>query len=195
MYWPGINSDIKNTVKACTKCQEHQPSLQQEPLQRDPLPLRPFEDVSADLFYYAGKTYLVYVDCLSGWIKLSEFSNDPSSHQIISTIRKFFVDTGVPVRIRIDGGPQFTSSKFQQFLKKWGVTSTISTPHYPLSNGHAEAAVKAMKHLVAKTAEHGSLDCDEFSSGLIEWVNTPKAHYHQPKFYTAPRYVQSSQLN
>ena len=33
-----------------------------------------------------------------------------------------------------------------------------------------------MKHLVAKTAEHGSLDCDEFSSGLIEWVNTPKAH-------------------
>ena len=188
VYWPGINSDIKNTVEACTKCQEHQPSLQQEPLQRDPLPSRPFEDVSADLFYYAGKTYLVYVDRLSGWIKLSEFSHDPSSHQIISTIRKFFVDTGVPVRIRTDGGPQFTSSKFQQFLKKWGVTSTISTPHYPQSNGHAEAAVKAMKHLVAKTAEHGSLDCDEFSSGLIEWVNTPKAHGLSPAeiLYGAP---------
>ena len=188
VYWPGINSDIKNTVEACTKCQEHQPSLQQEPLQRDPLPSRPFEDVSADLFYYAGKTYLVYVDRLSGWIKLNEFSHDPSSHQIISTIRKFFVDTGVPVRIRTDGGPQFTSSKFQQFLKKWGVTSTISTPHYPQSNGHAEAAVKAMKHLVAKTAEHGSLDCDEFSSGLIEWVNTPKAHGLSPAeiLYGAP---------
>ena len=80
VYWPGINSDIKNTVEACTKCQEHQPSLQQKPLQRDPLPSRPFEDVSADLFYYAGKTYLVYVDRLSGWIKLSEFSHDLSSH-------------------------------------------------------------------------------------------------------------------
>ena len=97
----------------------------------------------------------------------SEVPHDPSSHQIISTIRKFFVDTGVPVRIRTDGGPKFKSNKFQQFLKKWRVTSTISTPHYPQSNGHAEAAVKAMKHLVAKTAEHGSLDCDEFSSGLI----------------------------
>ena len=105
VYWPGINSDIKNTVEACTKCQEHQPSLQQEPLQRDPLPSRPFEDVSAHLFYYAGKTYLVYVDRLSGWIKLSEFSHNPSSHQIISTIRKFFVDAEVPVRIRTDGGP------------------------------------------------------------------------------------------
>ena len=125
VYWPGINSDIKNTP-ACTKCQEHQPSLEQEQLQRNPLPSRPFEDVSADLFYYASKTYLVYVDRLSGWIKLSEFSHDPSSLQIISTIRKFFVDTGVPIRIRTDGGPQFTSSQFQQFLKKWGVTSTIS---------------------------------------------------------------------
>ena len=85
VYWPGINSDIKNTVEAYTKCQEHQPSLQQEPLQRDPLPSRPFADVLADLFYYAGKTYLVYVDRLSGWIKLSEFSHDPSSYQIIST--------------------------------------------------------------------------------------------------------------
>ena len=85
VYWPGINSDIKNTVKARTKCQERQPSLQQEPLQRDPLPSRLFQDLSADLFYYAGKTYLVYVDRLSGWIKLSEFSHDPSSQQIIST--------------------------------------------------------------------------------------------------------------
>ena len=29
-------------------------------------PIKTLEDVSADLFYYAGKTYLVYVDCLSG---------------------------------------------------------------------------------------------------------------------------------
>ena len=36
-----------------------------------------------------------------------------------------------------------------------------------------------MKHLVAKTAERGSLDCDEFSS-IIEWVNTPKAHGLSP---------------
>ena len=97
------------------------------------------------------------------------------------------MNTGVPVQIRTDGGPQFKSSKFQQFPKKWGVTSTISTPHYPQSNGHAEAAVKAMK-LIVKTAEHGSLDCDEFSSGLIEWINTPKVHELSPAeiLYSAP---------
>ena len=98
------------------------------------------------------------------------------------------MDTVVPIRIRTEGGQQFKSSKLQQFFKKWGVTSAKSTPYYPQLHRHAEAAVKAMKHLVAKTAEHGSLDCDEFSSGLIEWVNTPKAHGLSPAeiLYGAP---------
>ena len=97
VYRPGINFDIQNTIESCSLCQENRPSLQKEPMMHDPPPSRPFEDVSADLFGHAGKSYLVYVDCLSGWIKISEFRRDPSSQQVISAIRKFFVDTGVPV--------------------------------------------------------------------------------------------------
>ena len=36
--------------------------------------------------------------------------------------------------------------------------------------------MKATKHLAAKNAEYENLDCDEFNSDLIKWVNTPKAH-------------------
>ena len=128
----------------------------------DPPPSRPFKDVSADLLGHAGKSYLVYVDRLSGWIKISEFRHNPSSQQVISAIQKFFVDTGVPVRIRTDGGPQFSSSRFRQFLKRWGVIQALSSPHYAQSNGHAEAAVKAMKNQVAKSTESGNVDSDEF---------------------------------
>ena len=131
----------------------------------DPPPSRPFEDVSADLFGQAGKSYLVYVDRLSGWIKRSEFRHDPSSQQVISANRKFFVDTGVPVRIRTDGGPQFSSSSFRQFLKRWGVIQALSSPHYAQSNGHAEAAVKAMKNPVAKSTENGNIDSNKFCEG------------------------------
>ena len=180
VYWPAINSDIQNTVQSCSKCQESLPSQQREPMEQDPPPKRPFEDVSADLFSHAGKSYLVYVDRLSGWIKITEFRHDPSSQQVISALRKYFVDTGVPVRIRTDGGPQFSASKFRQFLKRWGVNQALSTPHYPQSNGHAEAAVKAMKRLVAKSTEAGNIDSDEFCEGLLEWLNTPKAHGLSP---------------
>ena len=93
---------------------------------------------------------------------------------MISTLRKFFVDADVPVRIRADGEPQFSSGKFRQFLKRWGVNHAISTSHYPQSNGHAEAAVKAMKSLVAKSTVSGNIDSDEFCEGHLEWLNTPK---------------------
>ena len=70
VYWPGINSNIQNVVEACNACQKNLLSLQQEPLMSDPPLSQPFEDVSADLFCYAGKSHMVYIDCLSRWIKI-----------------------------------------------------------------------------------------------------------------------------
>lgn len=49
----------------------------------------------------------------------------------------------------------------------------VTSPHYPQSNGHAEAAVKAAKHLILKTAPTGNIDCEEFDRGLLELRNTP----------------------
>ena len=78
------------------------------------------------------------------------------------------------VLIRCDNGPQFSSHDFIQFTNKWGVKLAHSTPHYPQSNGHAEAAVKAMKTLLRKTSPNGWLDNPAFLQGLLEWRNTPK---------------------
>ena len=41
------------------------------------------------------------------------------------------------------------------------------------SNGHAEAAVKAVKELVAKVAPSGDLSSESFLAGLLEFRNTP----------------------
>ena len=90
------------------------------------------------------------------------------------------LDLGVPVRIRTDGGLQFTSQEFSKFTEKWGVKHVKSTPHYPQSNGHAESAVKAMKSLLIKTSPNGNLDKEEFQIGLLEFRNTPKAHGLSP---------------
>jgi len=49
----------------------------------------------------------------------------------------------------------------------------MSTPHYPQSNGHAEAAVKSVKQLIWKVAPSGNLDCESFDRGLLELRNTP----------------------
>ena len=49
----------------------------------------------------------------------------------------------------------------------------MSTPHYPQSNGNAESAVKAVKHLIQKMAPSGNLDCEALDRDLHELRNTP----------------------
>ena len=100
-------------------------------------------------------------------------SDDTTSAATIRKFRHYFRDMGVPVRLRTDGGPQFTSRDFAAFLDRWGVRHVVSSPHYPQSNGHAEAAVKSVKHLILKVAPSGNIDCENFDRGLLELRNTP----------------------
>jgi hypothetical protein len=54
VYWPGLTSDITNTINSCAECQAMLPSPGREPMMSDPPPSRVFEDVSIDIFSYSG---------------------------------------------------------------------------------------------------------------------------------------------
>ncbi len=179
VYWPGLTSDITNLVEGCTRCQERLPSQPQEPLKEPVRPRRAFESVSADLFSYGGREYMVYVDGLSGYPYVKEWNKSPNASDVMKEMRRYFTDMGVPVELKTDGGPQFRAKEFQDFLGSWGVKSTMSTPHYPQSNGHAESVVKAMKNLVAK-ATGGKTEDEAFLRGLLEFRNTPRADGRSP---------------
>ncbi|KAK3880187.1 hypothetical protein Pcinc_015318 [Petrolisthes cinctipes] len=183
IYLPGIDRDIENIVSGCSRCRPLLPSHPNEPLWQDSnRPERVFESVSADYFHVAGQTYLVYIDRLSGWPHVTACPRHASADHLIRVLRSVFADTGVPVILRTDGGPQFTSSSVQRFLVRWGVEHRVSSPHNPRANGHAEAAVKAVKKLIMTTMERGQLDEDEFARGLLELRNTPKqmeGHQHR----------------
>ncbi|XP_045105438.1 uncharacterized protein LOC123500957, partial [Portunus trituberculatus] len=173
VFWPGVDADIANTVRACEPCQILQPSQQQEPRLCDDNPTRPFESISADYFSVAGKTFLVIADRLSGWPVVVSCGTDTTSAATIRHFRRLFRDLGVPVRLRTDGGHQFASRDFSTFLERWGVLHDTSKPHYLQSNGHAESAVKAVKHFIQKLAPSGNIDCEAFDRGLLELRNTP----------------------
>ena len=68
----------------------------------------------------------------------------------------------------------------QSLVRRWGVDHQISTPHYPRSNGHAEAVVKAAKRLIQKTTSCGDLDTDAYAQGLLEFRNSPRADGRSP---------------
>ena len=126
------------------------PSQQQEKYRNDDQPTRPYESISADHFQVAGKYFLVIVDRLSGWPVVFPCGTDTTTYATIPHFSQFFSDHGTPVRLRTDGGPQFTAKTFTDFLQRWKVYHIVTSPHHPKSNGHAEAAVKSLKHLISK---------------------------------------------
>ncbi|XP_064085391.1 uncharacterized protein K02A2.6-like [Macrobrachium nipponense] len=148
VFWLGINADIKSKVESCEACQQLLPIQQQEPYMCDDHPSWPFESVSADFFHVAGKSFLVIADRLSGWPVVVPCGRDTTAARVTRMFCVFFREVGVPLRLRTDGGPPFSSHDFKQFADRWGVHHIITSPHYPQANGHAEAAVKAVKHLI-----------------------------------------------
>ena len=194
VYWPGIDNDVENVVSSCPRCRQLLPSHPSEPLwQNDAPPSLVFESVSADYFHVAGRTYLVYVDRLSGWPYVSSCPRGAASAEhLTKALRSVFADTGVPKLLRTDGGPQFTSSTVRRFLARWGVRHELSSPYHPRSNGHAEAAVKAVKRLILTATTGGQLDDDEFARALLELRNTPRADGRSPAQMLFGRPLRSS---
>ena len=54
-----------------------------------------------------------------------------------------------------DGGPQYTSAEFKDFMKQWQIEQRVSSPRNPQSNGMAERCVQNMKASLIKTIEVG----------------------------------------
>ncbi|KAG0712155.1 hypothetical protein GWK47_019058 [Chionoecetes opilio] len=54
-----------------------------------------------------------------------------------------FREVGIPLRLRMTGAPIHQHCLPGKFTERWGVYPAVSSPHFPQSNGHAEAAVKS----------------------------------------------------
>lgn len=180
VFWPNITNHIYNIIKSCQECQSFLPSQPKEPKMSDPSPQFPFEQVAVDLFSYNGNEYLVMVDPLSGWLSVAKCGQSASSAGIIGHLKKWFTDFGIPVKLISDNGPQFSSLEFQNWCKNWSILHTTSSPHFPASNGLAEAAIKSVKYLLSKCSNTGDIKCDEFQRGLQELRNTPGVDGRSP---------------
>ena len=122
VYWPGLDSSIQKHRAMCHDCIRNAPSQPPEPLILTPSPTYPFEPVCADYFHIGHFSYLTTVDKFSGWICISSFkANEVNSATLQNIFRDLFVAYGTSEELSSDGGPQFMSKGFQNFLKVWGV--------------------------------------------------------------------------
>ena len=173
LYWPGLDNDIDNIVLSCSQCQDNLPSNVKEPLMNRPKPTRPFQELAADFCSYAGRNYLVLVDCHTDWPTVVPMGADTTAAKLITAMNELFCRTAAPDIFWSDGGPQFTSRQFHRFSERWGFRHCTSSPYYAQSNGKAEATVKSMKKIIRAAWNGRYLEEEMLCRALLQYRNTP----------------------
>ena len=170
-----MNNDLKNIRENCHYCNSIAPRHTKEPLILTPDPEFPFQEVAGDFFFVKGHTYLVLVDRYSGWFTVSHFKpHQATTKYLINECIALFTSYGAPEVFSSDGGTQFTSVEFQTFLNDWNIKHRISAPHYPQSNGRAEAAVKSAKRIISDyVSDSDPFNHVKIAEAIIQHRNTP----------------------
>ncbi|XP_062616020.1 uncharacterized protein K02A2.6-like [Saccostrea cucullata] len=168
IYWPAVNSEIKDYVQQCSICNEFQSKQTKEPLMIHPIPKLPWSKIGTDLFSIRDKDYLITVDYYSDFWELNELSST-SADTIIKCLKEHFSRHGIPNTVISDNGPQFTNDAFRNFADEWDFEHATSSPYHSQSNGKAESAVKIAKGIIKKSMK----EKEDLWRAILDWRNTP----------------------
>ena len=117
LYWPLMNSEVKDFVSKCSICQSYKPDQCREELQPYPIPSRPWSMLGADFFDLGQQQFFIVVDYWSGFFEVQEVKV-ASSASVIAVCKVQFARHGIPDVLITDNGTQFTSSAFSVFVKE-----------------------------------------------------------------------------
>ena len=156
IWWPGMDSEIEEYVKACGRCQIFQPLPPVAPVHPWDWPRQPWVRLHLDFAGpFMGSMYLVLVDAYSKWLEVV-IMNSITSISTIDKLQQIFAEHGLPKMIVTDNGPSFTSTEFKKFLDSNGIRHITYSPYQPSTNGLAERAVQSFKGALRKI-QGGSL--------------------------------------
>ena len=170
IYWPLMNQDIAEMVSKCDACTTYRNKLPKQELIHHQIPSTPWTKLGADLFSLKKREFMVLVDYMSKFVVVAQLERIDSPC-VIKKLKNIFACHGIPKELFSDGGPQFTSSLFNEFSKQWDFKHNRSSPHYPQSNGQAERTVQTVKKALKKALETGE---DPYLA-LLTINNTPDA--------------------
>ena len=149
VYWPNINKDIEHMTRTCTLCQELANCKRKEPLIPHDTPMAPWNKLGTDLFEVDGEHFVLICDYFSKYPIVTPL-HATTSENVRDEIRKAVSLFGRPDEIVSDNGPQYIGKPFQDFVHKWGIQHTTSSPRFPQSNGFIERQVQTIKKIIKK---------------------------------------------
>ena len=152
VWWPNMDSQLEETVKACIGCQETRSAPPVAPVHPWMWPRHPWHRLHIDfLGPLRDCMWLVVVDAHSKWPETIRMPST-TAQATVNQLRTLFARFGCPHEIVSDNGPQFTAAEFQELMKQNGIKHRRSAPYHPATNGQAERFVQAFKRAISATA-------------------------------------------
>lgn len=147
-YWPGLEADVRNFVRKCSKCQKSKHfKYIKEPMTITTTASYAFEKIFMDIVGpltrdYDGNVYMLTVQCeLSKFIEAYPLTNKDSI-SVARSLVNFILRFGIPRIIATDRGAEFTSSTIAQVCKLLNIDNITSTAYHHQSIGALENAQK-----------------------------------------------------
>ena len=176
VWWPTMNSEVEEFIRACHPCQLVGSRPRPEPIRSTPLPPGPWTDLAIDLCgpLPNGDMLFVIVDYYSRWPEVIWLKNTSAS-TIIKCLENVFQTHGLPETIRSDNGPQFVAQEFSAFCDYLDIQHKKGVPYWPQSNGEVERVNETLLKIV-KIANVQKQDLrKEMGNFLFQYRNTPHA--------------------
>jgi hypothetical protein len=115
LCWPGMSGMIEGTVTSCAACCANRHQQSAEPLLPHPVPFFPWEKISADIFTFNKRDYLLVVDYFSKFPYVVLLT-DKSASSVISVLKSLFAIYGAPLTLIADNMP-FSSQLMYEFAR------------------------------------------------------------------------------
>ena len=129
----------------------------QHPSHLHPLPSCPWWMCATDIIMLEGVDHLVVGNFYSKMIFIQHIPPSQSNaNKVVLLLKKMFSEHGIPKVLCSNNGPQDVSAQFTDLCISWGITHETSSPHYPQSNGFAEACTKSIKHALQQAKYSGA---------------------------------------
>ena len=166
-------------MKGCNKCQSNQSAPAEALLHPWEWLGLPWSRIHIDYAGpYKGEMFLVVMDAYSKGLEVHRMKSITST-ATIEKLREMLATHGLPATLVSNNGSNFTSSEFQEFMKRNGIKHIKAAPYHPASNGLAEREVRIFKEGYEKM-DRGSVQT-KLSRFLLSY-RIVRLEFHQQNY-------------
>jgi hypothetical protein len=174
VWYPRLEKLVELKIDGCQACQINHPRVLYEPLRMSNMPNGPWEQVDIDFYgpTPSGSDLFVLVDQYSRYAVVKEIKSKKAA-SVIPVLHEVWSTFGIPVVLKSDNGPPFTSFKFANMCKVFGIKHHTTTPYWPRANGEVERFNRNLSKVMKNAAADNSSWQKELQLFLGAYRATP----------------------